>query len=66
MKENTRIFNKFQYHLEDCDCKYCTNFLGGKRGCQLNKCPYEDIKKTAIAQGRLKRKPRIRIKEYTV
>lgn len=31
MKQNTRIYNKWQgYTLADCDCRYCL-YYGGKR-----------------------------------
>jgi len=56
MTPNTRILNKFEYYLEDCDCQYCSNYLGKKRGCKLKKCCCEDIKQDAIKHGRIKRK----------
>ena len=56
MTPYTRIYNKFEYHLEDCDCRYCSNYLGKKRGCKLDKCCCEDIKLDAIKNGRIKRK----------
>ena len=56
MKQNARILNKFQYHLQDCDCRYCCHYLGEKRGCALKKCCCEDIKQEAIKHGRIKRK----------
>ena len=56
MKQNARILNKFEYYLEDCDCRYCSHYLGKKRGCKLQKCCCEDIKQDAIAHGRIKRK----------
>jgi hypothetical protein len=56
MKQNARIINKFEYYLEDCDCQYCSNYLGRKFGCKLYQCPFEDIKQDAIRHGRIKRK----------
>ena len=33
MKNNTKIYNKFEgYTLEDCNCKYCLYFGGRRRG----------------------------------
>ncbi|MEY8356903.1 hypothetical protein AALB39_26655 [Lachnospiraceae bacterium 54-53] len=35
MKNNTRIYNKFEYwSVEDCDCKYCLHH-SKKKGCKL-------------------------------
>lgn len=42
MKNNTKIYNKFEgYTLEDCNCKYCLYFSGRRRGkvkCLVGKC----------------------------
>ena len=56
MTLNTRIFNRFEYYLEDCACMYCVNFRGETRKCKQSKCPCEDIKKSAVANGRIERK----------
>jgi len=57
MKQNVRIVNRFRgYYHEDCQCKYCTNFRGNKRGCKLKECPFEEIRQEAILKGRIKRK----------
>ena len=54
-KKNVRIYNKFQYHIEDADCKYCLYYKGKVRGCTLTACSCEDIRLDAIANGRIKR-----------
>lgn len=60
MKENARRLNKFEYYLEDCDCRLCLYYKGVKRGCKYNgDCPFEDIKQTAIKNNRIKRKKSI-------
>ena len=42
MKNNTKIYNKFEgYTLEDCNCKYCLYFGGRRRGkvkCLAEEC----------------------------
>ena len=55
MAFNTDFIDRFQYHLVDCDCRLCSNYLGKKRGCKLDKCPFEDIKQDAIRHGRIER-----------
>ena len=49
-----------EYYVEDLDCIYCKFYRGAKKGCKLEKCPYEDIKQEAIANGRIKRKRGVR------
>ena len=56
MTEVTRIYDKFEYHLEDVKCEFCSNFISNKRGCKLAKCPFEDIRQDAIKHGRIKRR----------
>ena len=65
----TRIQDRFQYHLEDCECKHCLYWKGKKRGlagrdascspmrpgCSLTACCCEDIKNDALANGRIER-----------
>ena len=31
-------YRRFVYSAEDCDCKYCTEYKGKKRGCQTPDC----------------------------
>jgi hypothetical protein len=58
------MYDKFQYHLEDMECKMCAFFGGRKNGCQYNgsnqlkstTCCCEDEKHEAVENGRLKRK----------
>lgn len=51
----TRTCDKFQYHVEDVLCRYCANFR--KRvGCGREVCEFEDIKRDAVANGRIARK----------
>ena len=53
---NTKMLNKFKYHLEDTECIYCEHYGGKKRGCKLKKCRYDDIKIEAKKHGRIKRR----------
>ena len=55
MADNTRIYDKFEYHLEDTNCVDCLYYIGKKRGCELKSCCCEDIRADAVATGRLKR-----------
>ena len=59
MTEYTRIHDRFEYHAEDLDCRDCLHFdrkkKNGKTGCGLDVCRYDDIRQTAIANGRIKR-----------
>jgi len=57
MGQNTRILQKFEYFYEDCACPLCLHWRGRKHGCALPACPYADIKRDALAHGRVKRKP---------
>jgi hypothetical protein len=51
----TRIYDRFQYHLEDCDCSVCKYWCGKKKGCSRKTCCCEDIKADCIANGRITR-----------
>ena len=56
-KENVKIVQKFKgYYLDDCECQYCKNYQGRKRGCRLDKCCCDEEKLAAIAGGRINRK----------
>ena len=52
---NIRYLNRFQYHLEDTDCKFCLYWKGIKHGCMRIVCCCEDIKYDILAHGRIKR-----------
>jgi len=57
MGQNSRCIERFEgYYLDDCNCIYCKNYIGKKRGCKLKKCCCEDEKLNAIAHERIKRK----------
>ena len=56
MSKTVRAYDKFEYYLEDTDCRFCKFFKSNKRGCILNACCCEDIKLDALAHGRIKRK----------
>jgi len=57
MGQNTRSIGRFEgYYLEDCNCIFCKNYQGKKRGCKLDKCCCDDEKLDAIANGRIERK----------
>ncbi|MDR2559778.1 MAG: hypothetical protein LBC86_09610 [Oscillospiraceae bacterium] len=51
LKQNVHVFNAFEYHLEDLDCKYCLH----KKNCDKTACEFDDIRQEAIADGRIKR-----------
>ena len=61
MSKTTRIYDRFQYYAEDCNCEYCLHNTkkgkGKKRGCGRAVCSYKDIRTDAITGGRVKRKP---------
>jgi hypothetical protein len=61
MTQNTRILDRFEYHLEDLDCPACLYYQRKskyrKNGCEREVCAFEDIRAEAIAHGRIKRKP---------
>ena len=57
MGQYSRIINRFNYFVEDVACPLCLQWRGRKRGCALAVCPYADIKRDALAHGRIKRKP---------
>ena len=49
--------SKFEYHVEDCDCKYCLHKgKTKKQGCTRSECCCADIKREAAENGRIKRK----------
>ena len=60
VSDYTRIYNKFEYHEEDCNCEDCLFFQiqtgSRKRRCIRDVCCCEDIRANAIANGRIKRK----------
>ena len=60
MSKNIKIYNRFEYYEEDCNCIYCLYYKGKKksrkRGCDREDCCFEDIRADAIAGGRIKRK----------
>lgn len=60
MKQNTRIYNKWQgYTLADCDCKYCVYYGGkckGKIICLMEKCVCADEIREAAKRERRERK----------
>jgi hypothetical protein len=39
--QNTRTLDRFEYYLEDMDCKMC-KYWRGKRGCGRAVCSCED------------------------
>ena len=55
MTDYTRIYNKFEYHLEDLECADCLHYIDKKCGCERDECCCEDIRADAIANGRIKR-----------
>ena len=61
MTEYTRISDRFEYHTEDLDCSYCLYYKRKskfhKNGCHEETCRYEDIRREAVENGRIKRKP---------
>jgi len=59
MSKTIRKYERFEYHMEDLNCRDCLYFKRkskhGKTGCGLDVCRYEDIRLDAIANGRIKR-----------
>ncbi|MCL2771997.1 MAG: hypothetical protein FWD71_01490 [Oscillospiraceae bacterium] len=56
MNKNKRIYNKFEYYLEDMICSLCLYYGGKKFGCRLAHCCCEDEKCEAELNGRIGRK----------
>ena len=59
MTEFTRIHDRFSYHVEDLDCHDCQFYVRmnnkTKTGCGNEICRFEDIRREAVENGRLKR-----------
>ena len=57
--DNTRILDRFQYHLVDLDCKFCLHKQPkkkkGRKPCHEVTCRFEDIRQEAIAHNRIRR-----------
>jgi hypothetical protein len=59
----TRVFDKFEYHLEDMDdCGLCAHFVSRKTGrdndgrsCGRSVCEFQDLKDEAVRNARIKR-----------
>ena len=54
MPENKRKYDRFEYYLEDLDCRLCLYYQNKKLGCKLDKCYCDDIRAEALANGRIK------------
>ena len=61
MTQFTRIYNKFEYHIEDIDCSNCIyskrKSKSYKNGCREKFCRYKDIRHEAFVNDRIKRPP---------
>jgi hypothetical protein len=57
MEKNAKNHRRFEYYAEDCDCRYCKFYRGKKKPCPLPACCCEDIRREALAHGRIRRKP---------
>jgi len=59
MTEYTRIYDRFEYHAEDINCRDCQFYVRmsskTKTGCGRQICRFEDIRAEAIENGRLSR-----------
>ena len=61
MTEHTRIYDRFEYHTEDLDCRDCLFYkvksecVNKETGCGEEVCRFEDIRQEAIANNRIKR-----------
>jgi hypothetical protein len=55
MPKNTKVIDKFHYHLEDLECVDCLHYKK-KHGCGNDICLYDDIRTEAIANGRTTRR----------
>ena len=60
MSKTIRKHDRFEYGLEDLDCSVCQFYKrkskNGKTGCGLAACRFDDIRRDAIANGRVKHK----------
>ena len=57
MGKSVRIHDKFQYHMEDMDCRYCVYFQCKTKPYPLEVCCCEHEKREALENGRIKRNP---------
>lgn len=58
--QNTKTLEstKFEYYAEDCACRLCLYYRKNSAvKCKLKTCCCEDIRKEAVAAGRIKRPP---------
>ena len=59
MSKTTRIYDKFEYFLEDTACEYCLyrkrKSKYPKQGCDREVCVCEEEKLDALENGRIKR-----------
>ena len=55
MGNTVKVYDKFEYFLDDTDCMYCLYWRGKRRGCSLTACCCDDIKLDALAHGRIQR-----------
>ena len=59
MITNTGKTDRFEYHLEDLDCSCCLHRISkskrrnSKIDCEQSSCRYGDIRREAIAKGRI-------------
>ena len=50
-KDNTHVFDRFEYHLEDVNCCDCLH----NKACDKESCRYEEIRKEAVKNARIER-----------
>jgi len=59
MTHNFKIAECFEYCLEDTNCEYCLftqrKSKKYKNGCREETCRFEDIRREAVKNGRMKR-----------
>ena len=63
MTEYTRFYDRFEYHTEDLDCSDCLFYKAkserenkqSNHGCGEDSCRFDDIRREAEANGRIKR-----------
>ena len=55
MGQYTRILDKFEYYVSDCECPLCLHWCRVTKGCSLSACLYAEIMREARAAGRIER-----------
>jgi hypothetical protein len=53
---STTKTHRFEYHIEDLDCRSCLFYKRESKSCGREACDFENIRAEAASSGRIKRK----------